>query len=160
MSTVNSAAYATQIGQPLTGVGLPTTDRRLGARVQDGKYAQAVPKKVVVEFDVTNQALSIGDVVNVALLPKGAVPVGVLVLNDTATTSGTLDIGSNVGGTLTAHYFSSSALSLGSIARQEGFTNVTNVGKELAADTVVTATVAGANLASATVLKFIIEYFI
>lgn len=147
MATYNSNLYNIETG---------ANNSVSGSQLIDAKFDTAKLRTKIVTLNNTNvQALNSGDVVNLCILRKGSVVTSVTLLNDTATTSGTAQVG--VSGT--AGFFSTAGLSIATAnTRQEAFTNQANVSTELTQDQVVILTLGGANVAANTTLKVIIYY--
>jgi hypothetical protein len=151
MATYNSALYAQETGQVSTAVGLATPIPNFA----DGKRTGGARREILVSFDTSLQNLSIADIVNVAVLPAGATPVGVTVITDTALSSATIELGV----TGTATYFSTSAVSIASAGKTDVFTKLSNFGQDITTPTTVIATIAGAAWSTGK-LYFLIEYLL
>lgn len=112
----------------------------------DGKRQGGYVRSIFVQFDTTVTSLASGSIINVCVLPTNCIPISVKLSNDTATTSGTVQVGI----TGTAAYFSASPVSVGTAnTNQQAFTAVANYGKELTTQTTVIATTGGATINTA-----------
>lgn len=146
MATYNSINYAPFITPYSAANANGVNASQTAQEYVDGKRQGGNTRSILVQFDTTVTNLAIGDIINVCVLPTNCIPVSIQLGNDAAVTSGTVQMGI----TGTAAYFSAAALSIGTAnTRAQAFTKVANYGKELAVQTTVIATIAGAAVSTA-----------
>jgi hypothetical protein len=142
MATYSSSQYANYTAVPATLV----KPNELGGRSR------------IAYFAVTTSAYSSsGDVINLTTLPKGARVVGGRIVWAANAASTTLSVGTTASAT---RYLGATAVGASAGGADVANTVALNLGDELTASTVITATPGGATWTAATSILGFIEYVI